>query len=326
VKKRIIFIFLVIGECAIACWLCYAIIRAWNQKTNVLGTNNVIHLKKENYLSAQNIDNLSHYYEPTPNTIHRYSESWFPKNTSATINADGLNSERDYSVVKSNRTYRIIALGDSFTYGVGVNTKETWPARLEDVLNTNLHCSQFDQYEVLNLGVPGYDLQYEKTRFKQKGLKYNPDMVLWMVLENDFTEVYERMAERRITILKEFPANILEQPSGYGDVMTRIADEFRKTHNEAWFHAHYKDVFHDFFSSYHNLTVFLGVDRSTSYMNILHDAVIRNEGMFYYHDLEYVCGDGHNQFIDRHPNKLGHQKIAESVYQYIVTNNLIPCQ
>ena len=145
-------------------------------------------------------------------------------------------------------------------------------------------------------------------------------MVLWMVLYNDFSEVYEHMAERKDALLKEFPE------LGYGGVMAQIAEEFKKIHDTKWFNSLYIDILRDYFSSYYNLTVFIGLAGASAYEDVLRTIVTTEGRTFYYRDIDDTYSDKRYQFIDRHPNKLGHQKIADSVYQYIVTNNLIPCQ
>jgi len=46
---------------------------------------------------------------------------------------------------------RVVALGDSFTQGYGVEEHQAWPRRLETVLDAR----HPGRYEVVNLGVPG---------------------------------------------------------------------------------------------------------------------------------------------------------------------------
>jgi len=66
-----------------------------------------------------------------------------PKHTNITINADGF---RDNVNGFENRQRDVIALGDSFTFGIEVSDHQSWPACLESSLDRRVD----------NAGVPGY--------------------------------------------------------------------------------------------------------------------------------------------------------------------------
>jgi hypothetical protein len=72
----------------------------------------------------------------------------------ANINSHGLRDE-EFSLAKPADRFRILALGDSFTYGHGVRSEETYVKQLEAMLNHKLG-NRGIRYEVLNAGVPGY--------------------------------------------------------------------------------------------------------------------------------------------------------------------------
>jgi hypothetical protein len=68
-----------------------------------------------------------------------------------TLNNQGLRSDRDYGP-KPPGTLRIVMVGDSFTFGWGVEDHETIPAYVQQTLALSLPSHQI---EVINLGVPG---------------------------------------------------------------------------------------------------------------------------------------------------------------------------
>jgi len=97
-------------------------------------------------------------------------------------NSDGLRN-RERTVDKPPSVFRILALGDSVTYGLGVERDKAWAGKLESLLNLDGPAGV--TYEVLNLGVPGYGIGQIVERFKKKGLKYHPDLVIYGYWLND---------------------------------------------------------------------------------------------------------------------------------------------
>lgn len=107
-------------------------------------------------------------YELTPNFKGVYAGSY------VSINSQGMR-DFEYSTNKSDDTFRIIILGDSFTFGEGVAQDSNYPTLLEKKLNSYIYKKK---YEVLNFGVSGYNTIQEAELLKNKSLKYNPDLVI----------------------------------------------------------------------------------------------------------------------------------------------------
>lgn len=68
------------------------------------------------------------------------------------INAEGLR-DYEYDYQRPAGVTRILALGDSVTFGWGVKLEDTYPKVLERLLNGG---ESRDRYEVLNCGVGNY--------------------------------------------------------------------------------------------------------------------------------------------------------------------------
>lgn len=78
---------------------------------------------------------------------------------------------------------RIIVMGDSFTYGMGVNLEDTYPKQLEALLNEKGH-----QYEVLNFGVIGYNMWQHNELLNRKTLAYQPEIIVLGLYQNDLKQ------------------------------------------------------------------------------------------------------------------------------------------
>jgi hypothetical protein len=84
-------------------------------------------------------------------------------------NSRGLRGAAEHALGKEAGRTRIVALGDSFTFGEEVSDEETWTARLEALAPGS---------EVLNLGVHGYGHDQMLLYLREEGLRYKPDVVL----------------------------------------------------------------------------------------------------------------------------------------------------
>jgi lysophospholipase L1-like esterase len=98
-------------------------------------------------------------------------------NVSVRINSDGFRDD-EYPIGRGPRR-RIIFLGDSLTFGWGVEKEETFEHLLEGELSTRVPT------EIINLGVGNYNTTQELHLFIDKGLKYDPDQVVVFYFIND---------------------------------------------------------------------------------------------------------------------------------------------
>jgi lysophospholipase L1-like esterase len=142
------------------------------------------------YIDSSNItipkdSEYKYYWEYEPEQSVTVSESWLPEDVTYSINGDTLNDLRDYPIEKQQETFRVITLGDSFTFGYYVDTANNWPEQLESMLNSS-EC-QYKNYEVINLAMPGFDVPYIVERYMKRGAKYDPDLVVWFEGGSGFT-------------------------------------------------------------------------------------------------------------------------------------------
>lgn len=103
------------------------------------------------------------------------------KSKRAEINGSGFRGP-EIEVEARPGTFRIAALGDSTTYGFLLPESRSYGRILETKLNA---LSDDADFQVINAGVPSYDLAHIKHRYKNKVARYKPDIVLLMSGPND---------------------------------------------------------------------------------------------------------------------------------------------
>lgn len=80
-------------------------------------------------------------------------------------------------------TVRILCLGDSYTFGWGVDeNEEPYPRIIERVLNQDAGTTRV---EALNLGIPGYNTRMENALLQRIAGQYEPDIVVAAYVMND---------------------------------------------------------------------------------------------------------------------------------------------
>jgi lysophospholipase L1-like esterase len=95
------------------------------------------------------------------------------------INSAGFR-DTEHSLNKQVGIRRIMVIGDSFTFGSGVNLEDTYAKQLEQLLQrANISC------EVINCGVIGYRMWQNFEVLKRKVVPYQPGLVILGVFLND---------------------------------------------------------------------------------------------------------------------------------------------
>ena len=93
--------------------------------------------------------------------------------------------DRDYAIPRPDNTFRIVALGDSCTWGQGVHLDDTYSKVLEQRLNDEVSANNSTKYEVINAGRCGYSTREERLCLEQEASLYDPQLVILQMLDND---------------------------------------------------------------------------------------------------------------------------------------------
>lgn len=307
----IIIIFLVIlaiGEVLIRVYLNY------NMAYDIEMTKYAMNLKKD----SEN---------PLVGHEHRPNKSMELMDVMVDINSDGLR-DKEYPLAKGDK-YRIIFLGDSLTFGWGVQENETFASLIEEDLNSN------QPTEVINFGTGNYNTEQEVNLFIDKGLKYSPDKVvlfyfindaeltpeksgLWFLGYSHFISFYWSRINSLMNNLvpsksfQEYYESLYEQnEQGWINArkaILQLRDICKE--NGIEFQVVLLPELHDvnneiFTNVYNNLALFLR-DNNIDYLNLAK--------LFENHPNQIELWVS---FDDAHPNNIAHREIAESSVDFI---------
>lgn len=116
---------------------------------------------------------LGWYHQKNKDSVHDLENFSVKIHT----NSAGFRGYREYTREKPAGTVRVLAVGDSFTFGFGVADDQPFPVVLE---------KRHDRLEVLNLGVAAYGIDQMLMAFRHIGLEYQADYVFISIFPEDF--------------------------------------------------------------------------------------------------------------------------------------------
>jgi lysophospholipase L1-like esterase len=115
-------------------------------------------------------------YRNAPNLEGRF---W---GASVKINSLGMR-DREVPRTPAEGEFRILVMGDSVPFGIGVEIEESIPRRLEQLLNAK-HGGPL-RFRTLNMGVPSYNTEQQLIQLQTLGLSLRPDVVILFFVRND---------------------------------------------------------------------------------------------------------------------------------------------
>lgn len=256
-----------------------------------------------------------------------------------------------YSQVKGDGVFRLAVVGDSFSFGPYLQFDDTFPKKLERMLNLNASARRV---EVVNYGVPRYSTSHE-VALVQRAIREQADLVILQVTLND-----PEIKPYRPTGLLSDEVNRWGQPELTGGIYRywrTAALVMRRVYN---FRAaeKYRKYFFDLFDTPENFKSFtqaldtiknlaesapvplvsvtfplFGQPLDESYVfRPLHEkvaAAMKERGIPNLSLIEQYRGIPPERLQvlpgrDFHPNEIGHRIAAESIYEWLVTLHRIP--
>jgi lysophospholipase L1-like esterase len=108
---------------------------------------------------------------------------WFHRPYHVQTNSVGLRNAEE----PSDAAVRILAIGDSQTFGPYLANEDTWPGWTENYLRQ--HYGNTEKVQVFNAGIAGYTILDELAFLKAKGLAFAPRLVILGAFENDLVDL-----------------------------------------------------------------------------------------------------------------------------------------
>ena len=122
-------------------------------------------------------------------------------------NSAGYRGE-NFDIEKSPNEFRVLMVGDSFTFGNNVNETETLPYRLQRELSQSCKDQNFLS---INAGIPGSTIRGQAEMIR-RGMQLKPDTVILVFTETDIIDLanplWDQYSENRIAKAR-FPVSLL---------------------------------------------------------------------------------------------------------------------
>jgi lysophospholipase L1-like esterase len=144
------------------------------------------------------------------------------------VNSEGLRGP-EVTVQKPEGVRRVALLGDSIAFGYWVADEDGLARQLESMLNDV--GGGGPHVEVLNFGVPGYNLDQEIETLRSRVLRFDPDVVVLAFCLNDLEGIFsyelglvQDRATRRQSLLGRLREGVLSRSYVFAWIEYRLAE------------------------------------------------------------------------------------------------------
>lgn len=260
---------------------------------------------------------------------------------------------------KKKGVFRIIGLGDSFTYGFGASFEDTYLFKLEKMLNNRKGIRS--KIEIIKAGIPASYPETERMFLAAYGIEYKPDLVIIGFLPNDVVNTYTGLNYYKVTednYLTVFNNNVFEKACRllyynshffrliltkfYWSISSHSFEHWADIYKESGFHERNWQKIEDEYSKMREIC-----NRINAKLVIIHipERVLPAgvaERTYPAERLAVWCRNHNAYFIDilpvfeksgnfdsfywkeGHCNPKGYELIAETVYSKLIEGRLVP--
>lgn len=297
-------------------------------------------VKQDKFMGVASIDekllirdgesSLKYFFEPKANEVIEDHPDWLEKKAVYKINGDTLNERFEYDVSKLKSSFRVITIGDSHTFGHFISTSQNYPERIEDQLRflnkNNSFCRDSKTVEVINLGMMGYDVEYTIHRYKTRGEKYDPDLIIWFIKDDDISQILEQMSPR-IKFYKEELAkknpDFLDDPVIRYEVWDKATAELETVFGLDKIINYNDTLIRDFLLNLNIPIVFITYDDEQMTRMLLDSYTKLFTNTHVFSELAY---DDIDRLPDDHPSSLGYSNLSNKLVDYLASNQSWFCK
>lgn len=269
-------------------------------------------------------------FEADPFLIYKPKPNLDLANTSegdVKTNAYGF-FDRPWSLVKPAGTRRIAVFGDSVIRGTGV----TYDQRFESLLENKLNASGIHHYEILNFAVGGYMLTQMFGMAMEKAPPFHPDVYVIAVTDRTGNPIWAKYLAELIKDGHDLRYDVLRKIVAEAEVTkedsTEAAQEKLAPYRVSAMRAIFLELKAHAERQSAKLVVFFVPSLqeeaviNASYLPVRES--LQGTGIPVIdasHAFSTVDHDGFRlDWFDQHPNVLGHQMIAKSLYEKLCQN------
>lgn len=246
----------------------------------------------------------------------------------------------EFTVEKPADEFRVLALGDSFTFGQGVQLEDTWV----QVLERRVRETRQGPVEVINAGFAtgGYDPPGYVSWLRSAGVEFSPDLVIVGLCLNDMGNVpllaYPAPAPQYLLGGCSKLVNYLQRELEQRRLMAQKYDyaEVVREKPERWLATQaalidMRDLLRErdieFVVAVLPMMSQLGDDYPYLGLHEMVDGFCRENAIACVDVLPRFRGRAEEDLwahpVDQHPNHVGHRLIAEGIHEFLMAENLV---
>lgn len=245
-----------------------------------------------------------------------------------TVNSLGM---RDREVSGNNKDeFRILFMGDSLPFGVGVKYEDSLPYKLEAFLNSKKEGAPY--FRTLNMGVISYNTEQELIQLKQLGISLSPRLAILVYSDNDIEPkmfVFDKRASWYLNLGQRSYAvsmvyTLIKAISNKPAASDSERSSIREYYASRW--KYVEDSLHEINGLLRSRGVpfVLFTTEKPGYILGLLEKVAEREGfplvpLDYRQDLMKF----RNSLIDAHPNKAGNEFLAQLIAEALERRGML---
>lgn len=246
------------------------------------------------------------------------------------FNRFGFSGKEEFLLSKKGNTYRIIVLGGSHPFGIGINFNETYSRQLENLFKKDAE-KWNKTIEIINAAVPGHSTLQVLNFLKYYIINFKPDLVIIYAGNNDKSKLTPYWPLRDSEIIKQ---------RIYNKITISLLD---KSHFLWYYYLFIKKCLSikkvdlgqrvTKEENYQNLTEMKEIAEINNFKIIFLSQVMKKNGKLIrgfgakvepfldiYNELKNIQNIDEYFYDSLHGTVKGHKEIAKIIYNYFVSN------